>query len=71
MVDAAVTVQLTRLQQRDGSDAALAQRMIAAQATRQERLAIADDVLVNDGALAVLDAQVLALDQLYRRLAAA
>jgi dephospho-CoA kinase len=45
--------------------------MIAAQATRQERLAIADDVLVNDGALAVLDAQVLALDQLYRRLAAA
>jgi len=71
VVDAAVGVQLARLQQRDGIDDGLAQRMIVAQASRQQRLAIADDVLVNDGALAVLDAQVLALDQLYRRLAAA
>ena len=71
VVDTTVAVQLARLRRRDGIDDPLAQRMIAAQASRQERLAIADDVLVNDGALAVLDAQVLALDQLYRRLAAA
>ena len=71
VVDAAVGVQLARLQQRDGIDDGLAQRMIVAQASRQQRLAIADDVLVNDGALDVLDAQVVALDQLYRRLATA
>jgi aryl-alcohol dehydrogenase-like predicted oxidoreductase len=34
-------------------------------------LAIADDVIVNDGALSVLDAHVAALDAQYRRLAAA
>jgi len=71
VVDAAVGVQLARLQQRDGIDDGLAQRMIVAQASRQQRLAIADDVLVNDGTLDVLDAQVVALDQLYRRLATA
>jgi dephospho-CoA kinase len=48
----------------------LARRMIEVQATRQQRLAIADDVLVNDGPLEALDEQVAALDQLYRRLAA-
>ena len=56
--------------QRDGSDADLAQRMIDAQATRAQRLAIADDVLVNDGTLDALPPQVEALDRLYRRLAA-
>ena len=71
VVDVAVAVQLERLQQRDGIDEPLAQRMIAAQATRQQRLAIADDVLVNDGALDALDAQVLALDRLYRGLSSA
>ena len=71
VVDTTVAVQLARLRRRDGIDDPLAQRMIAAQASRQERLAIADDVLVNDGGLDVVDAQVLALDQLYRRLAAA
>lgn len=71
VVDVAAAVQLARLQQRDGIDAALAQRMLAAQATRQQRLAIADDVLVNDGALDALDTQVLALNRLYRGLSSA
>ena len=44
--------------------------MIAAQATRQARLAIADDVIVNSGTLQALDADVDALDRLYRSLAA-
>src|SRR3546814_11964736 len=66
VVDVPVTVQHARLLQRDGIDAALADRMIAAQATRRQRLAIADDVIVNEGALAALDEHVEALDKLGR-----
>ena len=69
VVDVPAEVQQARLMARDGSDAALAQRMIAAQATREQRLAVADDVIVNDGPLAALQAHVEALDRLYRRLA--
>jgi dephospho-CoA kinase len=56
---------------RDRVDADLAQRMIAAQATRDQRLAIADDIIVNDGAIALLASHVAALDRRYRALAAA
>jgi dephospho-CoA kinase len=69
VVDATVDVQRARLMQRDGIDAALADRMIAAQASRTQRLAIADDVIINDGELGALDEQVKALDRLYRLLA--
>ena len=70
VVDVPVATQMARLQRRDGINEALAQAMISAQATRPQRLTIADDVLVNDGALEALDAQVAALDHLYRTLAA-
>ena len=69
VVDAPVEVQQARLQARDGIDATLAQRMLAAQAAREERLAIADDVLVNDGHPEALAGQVVALDTRYRALA--
>ena len=49
LVDAPEAVQHARLMQRDGIDAALADKMIAAQASRTQRLALADDVVVNDG----------------------
>ncbi|MDE2408342.1 MAG: dephospho-CoA kinase [Xanthomonadaceae bacterium] len=71
VVDVPEDVQLARLLHRDGIDEALARRMIAAQATRGQRLAIADDILVNDGALAALPGQVLALDRAYRELSGA
>ena len=71
VVDVPVDTQRARLMQRDGSDAGLAQQMIDAQATRAQRLAIADDVLVNDGGLAELDAHIVALDRRYRALATA
>lgn len=70
VVDVPEAVQLQRVLQRDGIDEGLARQMMAVQASRQQRLAIADDVLVNDGPLAQLDAHVLALDRLYRTLAA-
>lgn len=69
VVDAPESVQLDRLLERDGIDEPLARKMIDAQATRQQRLAIADDVLVNDRPLDELPAQVEVLDRLYRRLA--
>jgi dephospho-CoA kinase len=71
VIDVAPGIQLTRLLQRDGIDAALAQRMVAAQANRERRLAIADDVIVNNGSLQALATHVEALDKRYRTLAAA
>lgn len=69
VVDVSEDVQAARIVRRDGSDPALARRMIAAQASRRERLAIADDVLVNDGPLQAMDAQVAALHRQYLVLA--
>lgn len=68
VVDAPEAVRIDRLVRRDGIDEALARKMIAAQASREDRLAIADDVLVNDGDEANLDAQVEVLDRRYRTL---
>ena len=69
VVDAAVDAQRARLVRRDGIDEALADRMIAAQSSREQRLAIADDVVVNDGDVDALDEQIAALDRFYRALA--
>ena len=71
LVDVAETVQRERLMRRDGVDAALAESMIGAQATRGDRLAVADDVVVNDGPLEALAMHVSALDRRYRAQAAA
>lgn len=70
VVDVPVAVQHARLLQRDGITAELADRMIAAQASREQRLALADDVVVNDGQPEHLQAKVEQLDRLYRQLAA-
>lgn len=67
VVDVPVAVQRARLMARDGVDAALADRMIAAQAARAERLALADDVIVNLGSLRDLDDAVDRLDARWRR----
>lgn len=65
VVDAPEPVQLARLMARDGIDAELAQKMINAQAGRAARLALADDVLVNDGPADALQAQVARLHAMY------
>jgi len=71
LVDAGEDAQLQRLMARDGTDEALARRMLASQATREERHAIAHDVIGNHGDPAELDAQVAALHATYLALAAA
>jgi dephospho-CoA kinase len=68
LVDALPATQKARLMQRDGIDGVLAEKMIAAQATRAQRLAIADDIVVNDGDLSHLRAAVDELDARYRAL---
>lgn len=69
VVDAPEEVQLARLLSRDNIDAALAERMIQAQASRSQRLALADDVIINDGHPDALQACIEALDVRYRGLA--
>jgi len=49
VVDVPVATQLARLVQRDGVDSEQAAAALAAQATREQRLAAAQDVLINDG----------------------
>jgi dephospho-CoA kinase len=71
VVDVPLEVQKTRLMRRDGIDARLAEKMIAAQASRAQRLALADDVVVNDGDITHLQEAVAELDARYRALAAA
>lgn len=70
VIDVPEAVQTQRLMARDAADAALAGKMIAAQATRTQRLAIADDIVVNDGPLNALDAHVAALHRRYQAMAA-
>lgn len=71
VVDCAVETQVQRLRDRDGESEAGARAMLAAQASREDRLAAADDVLVNDGTPQELAQKVAALDRAYRALAAA
>ena len=71
VIDAPDATRKARLMLRDGIDAALAEKMIAAQATRAQRLALADDIVVNDGELPHLHAAAKELDVRYRALAGA
>ena len=72
VVDCDPELQLARLQARDGiTREQAAQRMLAAQATREQRLAVADDVIHNDGDLARLRDQVEKLHRAYLAAAAA
>lgn len=69
VIDVPVEMQRNRLLVRDGIDEALADRIIASQASRQQRLAIADEIIVNDGPLDTLDAHVARLHRHYLALA--
>jgi dephospho-CoA kinase len=69
LVDCPPELQLARLVARDGLDAAQARAMLDAQASRETRLAAADDVIVNDADPAALSPQVAALHQKYLALA--
>ncbi|MFC3650330.1 dephospho-CoA kinase [Dyella humi] len=71
VVDVPEATQLQRLMQRDGMDEDLAVRILATQTSRTARLALADDVIDNNGPESALESQVAALHQRYLALAAA
>lgn len=64
VVDVPEDVQLERLLARDGSSEEQARAILAAQATREARLAVADDVVDNAG---TIDATLARVDELHRR----
>jgi dephospho-CoA kinase len=70
VVDCPPETQLARLIARDGGDETLARGILAAQASRADRLAAAADVIVNDGPAERLAGSVARLDALYRKIAA-
>ena len=69
VVDASEESQLERLRKRDTESEEQARRIIAAQASREERLAIADDIIDNDGPKDEAGNQVERLHRLYLDLA--
>lgn len=71
VVDCPREVQLTRLLARDGETLAGAEAILAAQASREVRIARADDIIDNTGPLESLDARVRELHEQYLVLAAA
>ena len=68
VIDCSEKVQLSRLLARDTENEEQARRMIASQASREERLSIADDVVQNDGKREDTRQRVDALNNEYLRL---
>jgi dephospho-CoA kinase len=69
VVDCPEEAQIRRLMARDGASREDTLRMLDTQATRERRLAAADDVIDNGGAATDLPARVAELDRQYRDLA--
>ena len=65
VVDSPEEMQIQRTINRDGVDEARVRATLKTQATRQQRLSVAGDVILNDGDLTHLEKQVLALHQKY------
>jgi dephospho-CoA kinase len=70
VVDCPESVQIERVRARNNLPENEVRAIMAAQATRQQRLAAADDVVLNDGALTKLYEQVAALHVKYLQLSA-
>lgn len=69
VVDCPEAIQIERVMARSGLTHAEATAILAAQASRAARLAVADDVIDNAAGLAALDAQVAVLHERYRTMA--
>jgi len=65
VVDVPEAIQIQRLMARDGSDRTQADAILSAQASRQQRLAAAHDIIHNDGDMASIKASVAILHAAY------
>ncbi len=70
VIDCPVDVQIARVMARSGLTREQVEAILAAQATREARRAAADDLIDNGGPESALAAQVDALAEIYRQLAA-
>ncbi|MCA7013451.1 dephospho-CoA kinase [Dickeya dadantii] len=70
VVDVPLETQLQRTMARDGVSRAQAQNILASQASREQRLACADDIIDNNSNPSVLAPRIAALHQHYLALAA-
>ncbi len=68
VVDCAEETQIARVMRRSALSREQVLAIMAAQATRTQRLTVADDVIDNNGDLAALQVRVAALDVEYRRI---
>lgn len=67
VIDVTETTQLQRLQEREPTHPTLIKKILDTQCTRQQRLAIADDIINNDGDLTQLYQQVAKLNTFYQK----
>ncbi|WP_064577253.1 dephospho-CoA kinase [Cupriavidus gilardii] len=70
VVDCSESTQIARVMARNGFSREQVEAIMARQATRAQRLAVADDVIDNDGPVEALPPQVEALDRRYRAMQA-
>ena len=68
-VDCPETLQIERVVRRSGLQETEVRAILASQATRGQRLAAADDVIDNGGAIEALEGQVSRLNEKYLTLA--
>ena len=69
VIDVPESVQIARTMARDTNDKEQVERIMASQASRQQRLDAADDVIDNSGDIEHLDAEIQPLHQHYLALA--
>jgi dephospho-CoA kinase len=69
VVDCPPELQITRVMARSGLTRAEVETILAAQASREQRLAAADDIVCNDDGLVALDSAIAALHDKYVALA--
>lgn len=70
VVDVSEAEQIRRVMARDRIDETQAQRILVAQASRSQRLALADEVVENSGDFASLEQQIADLHQHYLQIVA-
>ncbi|MGZ8994450.1 MAG: dephospho-CoA kinase, partial [Burkholderiaceae bacterium] len=70
LIDCSEATQLARVCARVGIDEKMARKVVATQATRQQRLAVADDVLINEAPLDQITRRVEHLHRVYLQSAA-
>ena len=68
VIDVPTETQIKRVSKRDKSSAEEVRNILASQASREQRLSIADDVIVNDSSYADLELEVKKMHQKYLNL---